>query len=1111
MSLVLRGVFGVLLIAALAAGVLAVRLSQGPISLPGLSALIERQVNSSVEDAKISIGDLILSLGDGKVRSGLQFVDVEVRSIDDEALFSAPRIAAAFQLGDVLQGRVQPTRVTIVEPELVFVRGADGRVQVGMGSTPAFTDDQPTAAIDDQSGFDALSTIVDGFVGDVESSTELSKLDLIQVVEADLTYDDRLAGRKWRTRKAGIRISRYARGARAVLTIDDIDGQTSGLSLRVLADRPRGRGDTLLTLQFGRVEGRELARQAPGLEWLEFIDGTIEGRASAVLEQSGEIRDLSGVAVLEDGALDLDGEAFPYDFARLAFDVDTKTRTLDVKEFAASAKNLGVRMSAVTQVQLDDAGDVSGIALEAKLERLAIALPRMFEEDLQFGSGSLTASWDRTANAILVKSADLQTQETTFSLSGRLQENDASWTGDLRVSAVDAPISDILHIWPLDAATSAREWVDENIIKARIRELLMQARFGAGEPRLFMDFSFEDLDARYIGGMSPLRSLQGEAFLGAERLDLRVDDGFVAPNGRDRIALGGSRVSITDFSAEVTNANIYVDGSGKVASVLDLIDQPPLSLVRKLGVDLGEISGATDVEAEIAFPVLAALTLEQIDVAAAADLKGLGLSFSPTERVKLALAGERLALNATTSELSLEGALSIDGVPSTVNWREYYGEGLGSRTLNVTSTGNPELLERFGLEDPPLAGEMPFDLTLTQTEGQVMQLEIDADLTQASVSVPGLGWEKSSGESADLLVNLEPGERLSIKRIRLDTPDLDIDGSVELDGSGAFAEARFQRLNLRKTFDISATLKRSGATGYDVSIAGDYIDIGALLDRLPEEDAGSSTTSPPLEVRFEVDRLIPTEDLRLENATGRYQRSAKGDTAAEVFGALNGKAGVTATLSTRPNGQGTVVVESPDAAAVLAAAEIYEDAEGGNLTVTADLDADSNLNGIVRIQDLSVTSDESLQTVLLRSGVDDVETEIETGGLSFRKIWIPFRTTDDEIVLTDAIASSSALAVKVNGTIDPESGDLDLRGVISPAYGLTGALDNVPLLGTLLSGGEGEGILAMTFTLSGAAKDPDFSLNPLSLLTPGFLRNVFEGNSSKPSEGFTERLERQDQ
>lgn len=130
---------------------------------------------------------------------------------------------------------------------------------------------------------------------------------------------------------------------------------------------------------------------------------------------------------------------------------------------------------------------------------------------------------------------------------------------------------------------------------------------------------------------------------------------------------------------------------------------------------------------------------------------------------------------------------------------------------------------------------------------------------------------------------------------------------------------------------------------------------------------------------------------------------------------------------------------------------------------------------------------------------------------AFRKIWIPFRTTDDEIVLTDAIASSSALALKVNGTIDSESGDLDLRGVISPAYGLTGALDNVPLLGTLLSGGEGEGIFAMTFTLSGASKDPDFSLNPLSLLTPGFLRNVFEGNSSKPSEGFTQRLERQDQ
>ena len=69
----------------------------------------------------------------------------------------------------------------------------------------------------------------------------------------------------------------------------------------------------------------------------------------------------------------------------------------------------------------------------------------------------------------------------------------------------------------------------------------------------------------------------------------------------------------------------------------------------------------------------------------------------------------------------------------------------------------------------------------------------------------------------------------------------------------------------------------------------------------------------------------------------------------------------------------------------------------------------------------------------------------------------------------------------------------------------------MPLLGAILSGGEGEGVFAITFTLSGDADDPDIFVNPLSLLTPGFLRNVFEGAPGKKSEDFRNQLQQPDQ
>jgi hypothetical protein len=75
---------------------------------------------------------------------------------------------------------------------------------------------------------------------------------------------------------------------------------------------------------------------------------------------------------------------------------------------------------------------------------------------------------------------------------------------------------------------------------------------------------------------------------------------------------------------------------------------------------------------------------------------------------------------------------------------------------------------------------------------------------------------------------------------------------------------------------------------------------------------------------------------------------------------------------------------------------------------------------------------------------------------------------------------------------------------------VTGALDEIPLLGALLTGGEGEGILAMTFSVTGPLEEPVFTVNPLSLLAPGILRSVFSGSGKPPSDRFLEQLGRDD-
>jgi hypothetical protein len=58
----------------------------------------------------------------------------------------------------------------------------------------------------------------------------------------------------------------------------------------------------------------------------------------------------------------------------------------------------------------------------------------------------------------------------------------------------------------------------------------------------------------------------------------------------------------------------------------------------------------------------------------------------------------------------------------------------------------------------------------------------------------------------------------------------------------------------------------------------------------------------------------------------------------------------------------------------------------------------------------------------------------------------------------------------------------------------------IPLLGKLLGGSSG-GLIAATYTMKGSNEDPTVFINPLSVLTPGFLRSIlFEGDTDFEDE-----------
>jgi hypothetical protein len=82
--------------------------------------------------------------------------------------------------------------------------------------------------------------------------------------------------------------------------------------------------------------------------------------------------------------------------------------------------------------------------------------------------------------------------------------------------------------------------------------------------------------------------------------------------------------------------------------------------------------------------------------------------------------------------------------------------------------------------------------------------------------------------------------------------------------------------------------------------------------------------------------------------------------------------------------------------------------------------------------------------------------------------------------------------VTFNGVVDFARDSVSLSGTYIPAYGLNNAFASIPVIGTILGGGRNEGLLGITFGVSGRASQPEVSVNPLSAVAPGIFRKIFE-------------------
>jgi hypothetical protein len=91
-------------------------------------------------------------------------------------------------------------------------------------------------------------------------------------------------------------------------------------------------------------------------------------------------------------------------------------------------------------------------------------------------------------------------------------------------------------------------------------------------------------------------------------------------------------------------------------------------------------------------------------------------------------------------------------------------------------------------------------------------------------------------------------------------------------------------------------------------------------------------------------------------------------------------------------------------------------------------------------------------------------------------------------------ASGEAVGVTMLGVFDRATKKVDVSGNLVPVNQISNIIGGLPLVGDLITGRDKSGIFVTQFKVTGTSDDMKTSVNPVTSIAPGLIRDLFSPN-----------------
>ena len=705
-------------------------------------------------------------------------------------------------------------------------------------------------------------------------------------------------------------------------------------------------------------------------------------------------------------------------------------------------------------------------------------------------------------------------------ISGKITRAAERLSASLMIDLGKTDIADLPLLWPKGVGGGAQPWVTEHVTAGTVTHgqvsLVVEADDALHD--VVLTQAAGELDGTngtftWIDNVPPVEQTEFQLHLvDPDTLDIHVASGHqrIRTSSAD-LLIGDSRMRITGLSMKDQIAVIRTQVSGPVASALALLKEPRLNLLSSHPIGLKP--GAGDVSAILDFtlPLQNNLQIDDVQIHADAHVAKLKLLDVVGGQD---LDGGVFDLAIDKNGLSLKGRGSVAAIPVTGDGTMDFSNGAPDQVVQkITVSAQPDSLKLdqagFHVTDF-LDGPVPSTAVVTERRNGDGSIAINSDLTRSALMVDPLAWRKSPGTAATGAATVV----LSHDRpVRIDNLAVQGDGLL-LSGSADFSDGHFRTLRLDTIrfggTQGQGTIHHDASGPFAIALQGDQID---LAPKLAEKMSGDESTDAPqtttpawaLDARFDHAILANGEHADAITATAAGGGSLI--RLIDVTGGMRMGPGLPASaFSVRIEPRGGTrhfQVEAKDAGSFLRGVDAIRGMRSGHLLVDGVLTRSFGLyplTGTATIDDVIVRNSPFLGKLLQAITLYGLVDVLSGPGMAFSRVVVPFRYGGANLSIYEAHAANSSLGLTLNGRIGLSTGQSKLTGTIVPAYFFNSMLGHLPLVGKLFSPEKGGGVFAARFGVDGPIDDPTISINPISALTPGFLREIFGIFDRTPAE-----------